>query len=144
MHTRSLFISLSHRHSGHFTLGFKQQIHVNLPTEDTTHQRNCLHTSPGRQWSKNKSSRGLDVTKWRKKGKTTLIYTHTCSIAWAFALSSSFSRSFSALFSAVDVVLIARKSKVIHSSLYRTEGWNKEKDKCTDWEDRAKRENIWP
>lgn len=42
-------------------------------------------------------------------------------MACAFALSSSFSRSFSALFSAVDVVFIARKSKVIHSSLYVTE-----------------------
>ncbi len=42
----------------------------------------------------------------------------TCSIDSAFCLSVSFSASFCARLSAREVVFIARKSKVIHSSLY--------------------------
>ncbi len=43
----------------------------------------------------------------------------TCSIDSAFCLSVSFSASFCARLSAREVVFIARKSKVIHSSLYK-------------------------
>lgn len=61
------------------------------------------------------------ITKCFAKDEKQKKQTHTCSMACAFALSSSFSRSFSALRSAVDVVFIARKSNVIHSSLWEME-----------------------